>query len=413
MTSPAPSPAAPAPAVPFALVLACVWTIVGFSMGRAQSMGLYLPPVTQELQVGREVFGLMMAISMLMMGLAAPLTGGLIDKYGAGRVVIVCLLIGITGMGFMYAANAAWMLYVAGFLMGLGVSGTGLTSLVGTVGRLAPPEKRMAAIASMGMAAGVGGFLALPLIHLLIEWVGWHQSLLWLMVLTALLIPMAWPIAGKPLPTETIVRLQTAKEAWGEALAHPSFWFLTAGFFVCGFHVAFIMVHLPAFTRDQGLETWVGPAALAIVGIANIIGTYIAGQSGRFIEKRRGLSLIYFGRAIIFCGFLLLPMTPATVIILCGLLGLLWLATIPLTSGLVATFFGTQWMSMLFGFVFLSHQVGSFFGVWLGGRLFDMTGSYTAMWWVSVALGVTAALLNWPIQERGVARLTTAAAAKA
>jgi predicted MFS family arabinose efflux permease len=405
-----PNPTASATSVPFAIVLMCVWIIVGFSMGRAQSMGLYLPPVTQELQVGREIFGLMMAISMLMMGVAAPLTGGLIDKYGAGKIVIGCVLIGVLGLWFMYAATAPWMLLTAGFLMGLGVSGTGLTSLIGTIGRLAPPEKRMAAIASMGMAAGVGGFVALPLIHLLIEWVGWHQSLLWLMALTALLIPLALPIAGKPPAAESIVRQQTAKEALKEAFAHPSFWFLTAGFFVCGFHVAFIMVHLPAFTRDQGLDTWVGPAALAVVGIANIVGTYLAGQSGQYIEKRRGLSLIYFGRSVIFCGFLLLPMTPFTVILLCGLLGLLWLSTVPLTSGLVATFFGTQWMSMLFGIVFMSHQVGSFLGVWLGGRLFDVTGSYTAMWWTSIALGVIAALLNWPIQERGVARLQVGAA---
>jgi MFS family permease len=191
-----------------------------------------------------------------------------------------------------------------------------------------------------------------------------------------------------------------------EAFQHPSFWLLTAGFFVCGFHVAFIMVHLPAFTVDQGLPTWVGPFALSVVGIANIVGTFIAGQSGRFMEKRRALSLIYFGRAIIFLGFIFLPMTSVTVIVLCGLLGLLWLATIPLTSGLVATFFGTTWMSMLFGFVFLSHQLGAFLGVWLGGRLYDLTNSYEAMWWLSIGLGVLAALLNWPIQEKPVARLS-------
>ena len=156
---------------------------------------------------------------------------------------------------------------------------------------------------------------------------------------------------------------------------------------MCGFHVAFIMVHLPSFTIDQGLPSWVGPTALSVVGIANIVGTFIAGQSGRFIEKRRALSLIYFGRAVLFLGFLYLPVTPASVIVICGLLGLLWLSTIPLTSGLVATFFGTQWMSMLFGIVFLSHQVGSFLGVWLGGRIFDMTKSYDAMWWISIALG--------------------------
>ena len=206
------------------------------------------------------------------------------------------------------------------------------------------------------------------------------------------------------------MRDQTMVEALREAFHHPSFWLLTVGFFVCGFHVAFIMVHLPSFTVDQGLPTWVGPTALSIVGIANIIGTFIAGQSGRFIEKRQGLSLIYFGRAVLFLGFLYLPITPVTVIVICGLLGLLWLSTIPLTSGLVATFFGTTWMSMLFGIVFLSHQLGSFLGVWLGGRLYDMTKSYDAMWWISIALGLVAALINWPIQEKPVPRLTAAGA---
>jgi predicted MFS family arabinose efflux permease len=222
------------------------------------------------------------------------------------------------------------------------------------------------------------------------------------------LIPLAWPLGGKPAPHEGPIRKQTSREALGEAFRHPSYWLLTSGFFVCGFHVAFIMVHLPAFTIDQGLPSWVGPTALSVVGIANIVGTFIAGQSGRFIEKRRGLSLIYFGRAVLFLGFLYLPMTPVTVITICGLLGLLWLATIPLTSGLVATFFGTTWMSMLFGIVFLSHQLGSFLGVWLGGLIFDLTKSYDAMWWISIALGLLSALINWPIQERPVARLAAA-----
>jgi predicted MFS family arabinose efflux permease len=233
--------------------------------------------------------------------------------------------------------------------------------------------------------------------------------LLWLMAITALLIPLAWPIGGKPQQAASgPVRSQTLGEALKEAFSHPSYWLLTAGFFVCGFHVAFVVVHLPAFAVDQGMPGWVGPFALSVVGIANIIGTFLAGQSGRFIEKRRLLSLIYFARAVIFLGFLFLPLTPATVIVLCGLLGLFWLSTIPPTSGLVATFFGTQWMSMLFGFVFLSHQVGSFIGVWLGGRLFDLTKSYDAMWWISVALGVISALINWPIKERPVPRIALA-----
>ena len=398
------------PALPLWLLILIVGTIVGVSMGRTQSMGLYLPPVTKALDIGREPFGLAMALAQLTLGLGAPFFGGLIDKFGAGRIVVICLLAAIAGLYLMYAASSANDLLISGVLLGIGVSGTGITALVGTIGRLAPPEKRLSAIASIGMAAGVGGFVALPVMHLLIELVGWKQSLVWLMAITALLIPLAWPIGGKPVRREGPVRDQTLMEALREAFQHPSFWLLTAGFFVCGFHVAFIMVHLPAFTVDQGLPSWVGPYALSVVGIANIVGTFIAGQSGRFIEKRRGLSLIYFGRAILFLGFLYLPITPVSVIVICGLLGLLWLSTIPLTSGLVATFFGTTWMSMLFGIVFLSHQLGSFLGVWLGGRLYDMTKSYDAMWWISIALGLLAALINWPIQEKPVARLAATSA---
>lgn len=394
-------------ALPLWALITIVGIIVGLSMGRTQSMGLYLPPVTQALDVGRESFALAMALAQLLMGIGAPLSGALIDKFGAGRIIVVCVLAAMAGLYFMYAATSTTDLLISGILMGIGVSGTGVTSLVGTIGRLAPPDKRLSAIASIGMAAGIGGFVSLPVMHFLIEAVGWKQSLLWLILITALLLPLAWPLGGKPETTAGLVRQQTVREALAEAARHPSYWYLIAGFFVCGFHVAFIMVHLPAFAIDQGLPSWVGPFALSVVGIANIVGTYIAGQSGRFIEKRRGLSLIYFGRSVIFLGFLFLPMTPVTVITLCGLLGLLWLATIPLTSGLVATFFGTTWMSMLFGIVFLSHQVGSFLGVWLGGRLFDMTKSYDAMWWISIALGLVAALAHWPIQEMPVARLAT------
>lgn len=393
-------------ALPLWLLILVVGLIVGVSMGRAQSMGLYLPPVTSGLGIGREPFALSMALAQLMMGIGAPLSGGLIDRFGAGRVIVACVVATIAGLYFMYAATTSLHLMISGVLMGIGVSGTGVTSLVGTVGRLAPPEQRLGAIASIGMAAGIGGFVALPVMHFLMEAVGWQQSLLWLMLITALLIPISWPIGGKPAAAEAgTQRPQNFSEALREAFRHPSFWLLTAGFFVCGFHVAFIMVHLPAFVVDQGMPSWVGPFALSVVGIANIVGTFVAGQSGRFVEKRQGLSIIYFGRAILFLGFIFLPLSPALVITLCGLLGLLWLATIPLTSGLVATFFGTTWMSMIFGFVFLSHQIGSFLGVWLAGRLFDLTGSYTAMWWMSAGLGVLAALINLPIVEKPVARL--------
>ncbi len=402
-----------AAAVPFIVTMLCVWTIVGVTMGRSQSMGLYQIPFLADVKVTSEVFSIAMGLSQLFMGIAAPFTGAYIDKIGAGKVVIICVLVACAGLGLMYMASNGPMLLASGVLMGIGASGLGVPSLVGAVSRAAPPEKRLSAIASIGMAAGVGSFIAVPAIHLLMEYVGWQSSILWLIGISAMLILAALPLSGKPPVPQTAVREQTLREALAEAFAHPSFWLLTLGFFVCGFHVAFIITHLPNFAKTQGLAPWVGPMAISLVGIANIIGTFLAGQSGRFIEKRRGLSLIYFARSIVFSGFLLLPPSPFVVIGLCAVLGLFWLSTVPLTSGLVATFFGTQWMSMLFGIVFLSHQIGSFLGVWIAGRMFDTYQSYDMMWWISIALGVLAALINWPISEKAVARISDATKAVA
>ena len=408
-----PSTSQAAPVLPLWALILVVGSIVGIATGRGQSMGLYQIPIVTELKIGREPFSTAMAMAQLMTGLGAPFSGALMDKLGAFRVVLACVLMTIAGFYFMYIAVSPLYLLVSGVLLGLGTSGTGVNALAGTMGRLAPPDKRLAAIASLGMAGGIGGFIALPFMHYLIEWTGWQQSLLWLMAITFLMVPLAWPIGGRPAAQATAggAPAQTMKEALSEAFAHPSFWLLTSGFFVCGFHVAFIMVHFPSYTRDIGLPGWVGPFALGLIGLTNILGTFLAGQSGKFIEKRRGLSFIYLGRALIFAALLVLPPSPIATLVLCGLLGLFWLATIPLTSGLVATFFGTTWMSMLFGIVFLSHQVGAFIGVWMAGRLFDATKSYEAMWWISIALGVISALLNWPIKEKPVARLAIEAKA--
>ncbi|MEL6375037.1 MAG: MFS transporter, partial [Pseudomonadota bacterium] len=221
-----------------------------------------------------------------------------------------------------------------------------------------------------------------------------------------LMLPLAFPIAGKPQASgPTTSARQSLGAAFAEAFKLPSFWLLTIGFFVCGFHVAFYSVHLPAYVADQGMDPWVGVWALMAVGIANIVGTWAAGQSAKFAEKRLVLSLIYFGRVFVFLGLLFLPISPMMVIIVSTVLGFLWLSTVPLTSSLVATFFGTTWMSMLFGFVFLSHQVGSFAGLKLAGMLYDRTQSYDMMWWLSAGLGLFAALLHWPIRERPVPRL--------
>ena len=396
---------APGTAKPLWVVVLSAGLIVGIAMGLRQVMGLYLPPMTKELGIGREPFSTAMAIANLVWGLGAVFAGMIADRYGAGRVVVTGALCTMIGTYQMFTAQTGADLLISGVFLGFGVAGTGITSLVGAVGRAAPAERRTAAIASLGMAGGIGGFVAFPYTHFLIELLGWKTSLLVLIATMSVMLPLALPLSGKPMADAGIAKPQSLGEAFKEAFTHPSYLLLTVGFFVCGFHVAFYSVHLPAFVADMGLDASVAVIALTMVGLGNLAGTYIAGQSGRFIEKRRGLSLIYFGRCFVFLGLLFLPMTPLTVIGLSTLLGLFWLSTVPLTSSLVATFFGTTWMSMLFGVVFLSHQLGSFSGLWLAGYLYDATKSYDAMWWVSIALGLFAGLIHWPIKERPVARL--------
>lgn len=399
-----------APSVkPLWLVVLAAGLIVGIAMGLRQVMGLYLQPMTTELGIGREPFSTSMAVANLIWGIGAVAAGMVADRYGAGRVVVGGALATMAGLYIMFSAQSSFDLMLSGVLLGIGVSGTGITALVGAAGRAAPPDKRTAAIASLGMASGIGGFVAFPYTHVLMDTLGWKGSLLVLIATMMLVLPLAWPLSGKP-AAGSLMDNQTLSEAIREAFTHPSYLLLVTGFFVCGFHVAFYGVHLPAFVVDQGLDASVGVWALTAVGLGNLIGTYIAGQSGRFIEKRRGLSLIYFGRCFVFLGLLFLPITPFTIIAMSGVLGLLWLSTVPLTSSLVATFFGTRWMSMLFGVVFLSHQVGSFTGLWLAGMLYDATKSYDMMWWISIALGLFAAVVHWPIQERPVPRLAANAA---
>ena len=397
---------------PLWVVTLAAGLICGIAMGLRQVMGLYLAPMTSELGIGREPFSTAMAVANLTWGLGAVLAGVVADRYGTGRVVVLGVLATMAGLYAMYAAQSGLDLLISGILLGIGVSGTGITSLVGAVGRAAPPERRTSAIASLGMASGIGGFVAFPYAHLLMDVTGWKLSLLLLLATTGLMLPLAWPLSGKPATGATsLFETQSLSAAMREAVSHPSYLLLVAGFFVCGFHVAFYGVHLPAFVADKGLDASVAVIALTMVGLGNLVGTYLAGQSGRFIEKRRGLSLIYCGRCFIFLGLLFLPITAGTVIVLSALLGLFWLSTVPLTSSLVATFFGTRWMSMLFGIVFLSHQLGSFAGLWLAGTLYDFSKSYDMMWWLSIVLGLFAAAVHWPIRERPVARLALAAGA--
>lgn len=415
-----PSPSA---TKPLWLIVLAAAAAAGIAMGLRQVMGLYQKPVTADLSIGRETFSLAIAIANIVWGMAAPFSGAVSDRYGSGRIVVMGALATASGLFVLQYAKSDVHLFLSGILLGLGVAGAGVNALVGAVARAAPPEKRAAAVASLGMGSGIGILIALPYTHLLMSALGWKSSLTVLALSALALLPLAWVVSGKP-AQPAVGTKQTLSEALREAFAHPSFWLLNAGFFVCGFHVVFYGTHLPAYVADLGIADVAVPftggfrmntavLALVLVGLGNLIGTYIAGQWGKVHSKRLGLSFIYFGRAIIFLGFLFLPINAGTILLFSAALGLLWLSTVPLTSTLVATFFGPSWMTMLYGIVFFSHQVGSFLGVWLGGVVYDRFKSYDAMWWISVALGVFAAVVHLPIRETPVARLRQAGPASA
>ncbi|MBL8884372.1 MAG: MFS transporter [Hyphomicrobium sp.] len=386
------------------LVVLAAASIAAIAMGLRQVMGLYMKPISMDLGLGRQVFSLAIAIANLVWGAAAPFVGAISDRYGAGRVAVMGGVTTAIGLYITYAAQSESMLLVAGIFLGLGVAGAGVNAMVGAAARAAPVELRTQAIATLGMGSGIGILLALPFAHFLIEGLGWKSSLLVLLVTALAILPLAYLISGRPEKHAAGTPPQSLSDALKEAFSLPSYWLLNAGFFVCGFHVAFFSTHLPAYVADQGLAPGVAVIALTAVGLGNLAGTWAAGQSARFIPKRLGLSIIYFDRAFVFLGFLFLPINSQSVVALSFILGLLWLSTIPLTSGLVGTFFGAQWMTMLYGIVFFSHQIGSFLGAWSAGLVFDATKSYDVMWWASVALALFAAAVHLPIREEGVVR---------
>jgi len=390
---------------PLWLIILSAGTIIGLTSGLRQVTGLYMPPVTKELNIGLEPFSTAMAVANLLWGASGIAAGALADKYGAGKVTVIGIVLMMVGYYVMVIASGGGDLMWSGITIGIGVGCCGMSVMVGVVGRAATPDKRVAAIATLGMANGIGNFIAFPYTHVLMEGLGWKGSILAVIVTLAAFIPLAFFVSGKPQVKSGGPKPQTLREAFVEAFILPRYWLLITGFFVCGFHVAFYAVHLPAYAATLGLPSWVGVAALTAVGIANIIGTYLSGQSAKYIPMKYTLSVIYLARCAVFLGLLYLPMNAMTLIGLSTLLGFFWLATVPLTSGLVAKFFGTAWLSMLFGFVLFSHQVGSFTGVWLAGVSFDKTQSYDTMWWISIVIGLIAALVHLPIREEGVARL--------
>jgi predicted MFS family arabinose efflux permease len=389
------------------LIVLAAGLVLIINMGIRQSFGLFLNPISLDLGLGRESFALSMALQNLMWGLTAPAAGGLADKYGAGRVLTVGALCYVGGLLIMANAAGEASLLTAGVLIGLGVSGTGFTTVLGVVGRAAPEESRAKALGLASMGSAIGMFAALPYVHVLIDTYGWSWSLVILALTAAMMAPLGWMLAsgagreaaGRAASAVTTGH-QTIRAALTDAMPDRDFRLLSVGFFVCGFHIAFVATHLPAFVTDQGFSAETGMLALMVIGIGNIAGTYLFGQLGGHFEKRHLLVFLYGARAAVFLAFVLLPMTYYSLLAYSAILGLLWLATVPLTSGLVADMFGPRWMSMLFGITLFSHQIGSFLGAWLGGYLYDIFQSYDIMWWMSIALGVLSALLHGLIRQR-------------
>jgi MFS family permease len=387
------------------LVLVCGAIILTLGLGIRASFGLFLQPMSADLGWGRSHFSFAMALSNLIWGLAQPFFGAWADRKGAGRVVAVSGLLYAGGLALMPFSTTPLMLDAsAGLMVGLGLSGVSFGVILGVVGRAFPPERRSLALGIASSGGSLGQFLMLPFGQLLISTLGWQTALLVMAGTIMATVPLAAAMMEGRRPVATGAQ-QSLGHALREAGAHAGFWYLTAGFFVCGFQVAFISVHLPAYLLDVKMTPAVGATALALIGLFNIAGSFVAGYLGGRFSKKYLLSGIYILRAVIIALFLMLPVSPLTVYLFASGIGFLWLGTVPLTNGLVAQIFGVRFVSMLFGIVFLSHQIGSFAGVWLGGYLFDATGTYNLVWIGSIALGVIAAILNLPIDERPVERM--------
>ena len=386
------------------MILVSGGIILTLAMGIRHGFGLFLQPMSLDLHWGRETFALAIAVQNLVWGATQPFAGMLADKYGTGRVVICGVALYVLGLAAMaHAATPLALVLTSGLLIGTGLSGVTFSVVSGVLGRSFPPEKRSMVLGISAAAGSFGQFAVLPFTQWLLTHVGWYYALLALAGVALLMAPFAAVLVEK---RSAVVHAfaQSAGEALREALGHRGYVLLTVGFFVCGFQVVFIGVHLPAYLADRGMPAHVAVTALALVGLFNIIGTYATGWLGSRVPKRYILSAIYFARSVVIALFILLPLSPLSVYLFAIALGLLWLSTVPPTNSLVAQVFGVRYLAMLSGFTFFSHQIGSFLGAWLGGKLYDQTGSYDVVWWLSIALGIVAGLLNLPIDEREIKR---------
>jgi len=399
------NPASEPPRLSMSQVLLCGAAIVTLSMGIRHGFGLFLQPISMDRGWPRETFAFAMAVQNLAWGLAGPAAGMWADRFGALRVLVVGSLLYALGLVTMaMASSGAAFTGGAGLLLGMAQSGTTYAVIYGVIARNVAPEKRSWAMGITAAAGSFGQFLMVPVEGGLIGSVGWQNALFVLSVLALAIIPLALGLREPPHTAAASGPQQTVRAALREAFAYPSFRWLTAGYFVCGFQVVFIGVHMPSYLKDHGLAPQVATTALALIGLFNVIGTYSAGVLGQKLAKRHILAGIYLLRGLAITVFVLAPLTPWSVYAFAAVIGLLWLSTVPPTNAIVAQIFGVRYMSMLGGFVFLSHQVGSFMGVWLGGKLYDVTGSYTIVWWLAVALSVMATLANLPVRETAIAR---------
>jgi MFS family permease len=386
------------------IVLGCGALILTLAMGVRQGFGLFLPPMTQEYGWGRETFAFAMALSNLLWGVFQPFFGAVADRHGTARVVVFSALLYVAGLALIPHSDTALTLNAtAGLMIGLALSGTTFGVILGVIGRAYPPERRSFALGVATAGGSFGQFLMLPLTQWLISGYGWKGALYALAATMIVIVPLAAAMVESK-REQVLGPKQSLREALREAGGQSSFWYLTGGFFVCGFQVAFIQVHLPAFLADSGLAAHIGALALALIGLFNIAGSFLAGVLGGRYSKKYLLSAIYFARAVVIAAFLIWPISAWSVYLFAAAIGFLWLGTVPLTNGLVAQIFGVRYLATLFGVVFFSHQIGSFLGVWLGGILFDMTGTYQLVWIGSIALGVIAGILNLPIDERTLQR---------
>ncbi len=391
--------------IPFVIAAGCIISAVGF--GPRSTMGFFLTPITNEYGWGREVFALAIAIQNLIWGIGQPFVGMLADRYGTARVLSGGALVYALGLALMaHSGTPVALQLTAGVLVGVGIAGSAFLLVMAAFARLLPASMRTIGF-GLGTAAGsVGQFIFAPLGQGFITAYGWQTSLI-LMAGIVMVVPvLAFVMRGRPeaVPVSHGQADQTIMAALREAFSHGSYRLLVAGFFVCGFQIAFITVHLPPYLIDVGIPAMYGAYAVGLIGLANIVGSITSGVLCGRMERRHILIGLYLTRSALIAIFILLPPSIPSTLIFSALIGFLWLSTVPPTQQIVAVMFGTRYMATLFGFVFFSHQVGSFLGVWLGGYLYDTTGSYTIVWWLCVALGVASALVHMPIDERAVER---------